>query len=970
MFDNKIISILSIILLFAIGCKDAPTRVSVSTPNKNTLNNPDLGLGHSIDDYWYHLNDEGIEVQFLYYNSFITRGINTILFPDRLNLYLDTLNFRTFPDYTVEINNEPVTIGYMVSLTPENIEDYSTLYPLDETNTLNQNWCNEMLVEYRGNCPDQIEVGFDYQFSSTGTGSIESDTQFSLPQYLAKVSTKEKTFIDSWKSVDTLFWDNNNERYEAIFSDQETREATLCSGVCDSARALTDNNYVIRNLKNYIVPDSMYYVEEDIFDSLIFVGIIDTNRYSVDDLMLIDRTEWERHDSIYYRSSSKTLQLDTTFIYTQINVPKDSPLYWINGDCNQNLTRDSSEVYFDYGPDFCPDSLETGPDTYIDSNGNNKWDNTEDLINDWNEDGEWTKAFCEVVDTDSDGDIIDEKPCNCLGDWRGGNDVVSTLENYNWISGSTDDPNGDNWRDCGVDGKCPGDPGYVTKENDTEGNGIWDRNEGFEENDPPMYNYIKQTNTGEYFIDKSNGVPDEPAEYFYDIDSDNEYDLTEPFDDRNCNEKWDDEESGDEGNGIWDDLETFYDEDNNGKWNDGDGNWHDAEPLYKISDRMEKFIVDYSNPSNPVPFTMLNDLTSVTLLFGTYSLTSTEGDSIHFRYNNFLTEDTVKSKYSQTFHDIDSIVTIYTNKIIEKSVPGIVDDYYITKTTWFQDIGKTSFIEDSFDNLEYGDNYGYEYHLFKSAENSDIIKMVHPIYFNYYGYFNTFDQLQLNTWRKESLEEETYIYTYDGRLRDGEYYYQDTTIITDVADYYIQDLYEVSYGDSVKVPFKKVRYNVTDTGVTECIAETGDTSNIYVDVIIDPPYNCPPADTFLTKTYKITRTKTMTMIGNGVEFGLRNTIWLGSAGPDNPLGIVKDQLEIRWSEPYWKEYGSDWKVISRLELSSLRKTEPELSRLGRIFQPIKHLSLNKLVDEENFHNEPYIVNSSYGIHTFELQNEK
>ena len=70
-------------------------------------------------------------------------------------------------------------------------------------------------------------------------------------------------------------------------------------------------------------------------------------------------------------------------------------------------------------------------------------------------------------------------------------------ETYTWTADHSwtpsNDPNGDKWRDCGWDGKCPGDPGYVTKENDTEGNGIWDRNEGFEENDPPMYNYIKQT---------------------------------------------------------------------------------------------------------------------------------------------------------------------------------------------------------------------------------------------------------------------------------------------------------------------------------------------------------------------------------------------------------------------------------------------------------------------------------------------
>ena len=73
------------------------------------------------------------------------------------------------------------------------------------------------------------------------------------------------------------------------------------------------------------------------------------------------------------------------------------------------------------------------------------------------------------------------------------------------------------------------------------------------------------------------------------------------------------------------------------------------------------------------------------------------------------------------------------------------------------------------------------------------------------------------------------------------------------------------------------------------------------------------------------------MIGSGLEFGLRNTFWLGSAGTRDPLGIVKDQLEIRWSEPFWEEYGSSWSIISRLELTSLRKNYDGGSRILDIF---------------------------------------
>ena len=175
------------------------------------------------------------------------------------------------------------------------------------------------------------------------------------------------------------------------------------------------------------------------------------------------------------------------------------------------------------------------------------------------------------------------------------------------------------------------------------------------------------------------------------------------------------------------------------------------------------------------------------------------------------------------------------------------------------------------------------------------------------------------------------------------------------------------------MPFKKVRFKL-DGSDTTCINTPNPAwlSHPDVDIIVENNYmqNCPPVNVTLTNTYKITRTKTMTMIGSGVEFGMRNTIWLGSAGPGDPLGIVKDQLEIRWGEPYWEEYGSDWNLISRIELSSLLQTESESSSLLRIFQPIQHLSLNKLGNEENFDNEPYVVNSSYGIQRLVPQNEK
>ena len=167
---------------------------------------------------------------------------------------------------------------------------------------------------------------------------------------------------------------------------------------------------------------------------------------------------------------------------------------------------------------------------------------------------------CEVEDSNGDGSLEDESPCNCLGNWI----VGSVIElNADWLADNSVDPNGDNWRDCGWDGKCSGDEEYDKADfYGTESNGVWDTNEGFELNG--QYDLDIQYNIGDRFIDEGNGIENELAEFCYNVTQDNAgNDVCSgdtPFEDRNCNGKWDDLESGDEGNGIWDDDEYFLDD--------------------------------------------------------------------------------------------------------------------------------------------------------------------------------------------------------------------------------------------------------------------------------------------------------------------------------------------------------------------------------------------------------------------------
>ena len=127
MINIKIISILTLFIFLFFGC-DIATKVenSKSTDKRDTLNDSDLGheIG-DIRDYFYDF-DEEIDANYLYYNAYITSGANSINSPSGLNPYLNTLNFHTFPFYTVEIENQIDldTVSYLLSLDSENIDNF------------------------------------------------------------------------------------------------------------------------------------------------------------------------------------------------------------------------------------------------------------------------------------------------------------------------------------------------------------------------------------------------------------------------------------------------------------------------------------------------------------------------------------------------------------------------------------------------------------------------------------------------------------------------------------------------------------------------------------------------------------------------------------------------------------------------------------------------------------------------------
>ena len=120
-------------------------------------------------------------------------------------------------------------------------------------------------------------------------------------------------------------------------------------------------------------------------------------------------------------------------------------------------------------------------------------------------------------------------------------------------------------------------------------------------------------------------------------------------------------------------------------------------------------------------------------------------------------------------------------------------------------------------------------------------------------------------------EKEVYIHTYNGLLRDGEYIYSDTTIVTPFADYYIEKYYEVEY-DTISIKMKKINY--LDQGGGSYVCNEPPKTSWISDYNISPPINCPPSDTTLNNTFG----GACPVVGTGVYQGAGvGTVVSGSA---------------------------------------------------------------------------------------------
>jgi len=442
--------------------------------------------------------------------------------------------------------------------------------------------------------------------------------------------------------------------------------------------------------------------------------------------------------------------------------------------------------------------------------------------------------------------------------------------------------------------------------------------------------------------DQGNGIWD-PEEPYYDINENGSYDLSEPYRDCNCDGVHEGAEAFDDtsGNGIYDLGEPFTDL-GNGKIDpaeaftdlNGDGTPGSNE-LFIFDEKPNKLLVSYDN------YPDLNSYRVLTTILPGDSLVDRWGHVYHDIIKLIQTSEVV----TKPVDDLDSLVTLYTNRVIDhlSNIPDL-SDLFITKTEWYGVDASTS--------TPYRD---YDYLLFKQADN--IYQLVHPSYFKPPGYQGfdatswssgswSSDFFESGFWFEKHPVEEILYYTSNGMLRDGERVETDTAVVTSVATYTIHNSFAVD-ADEVTVPAKTVIGYINNQGEKTCYADTSMSVSDYSE--------CPSTDTTFTDCFLITREMTMTMAGNGVEYGERDLTWLVKG-----YGIVKDEVYVRWGEaagmdPQWFGY-SKWVLKDYSSTSNAGRIQ-----LGRLAAPAHLVKSSDFQNESDMGNDPYKITRTSGL---------
>ena len=627
----------------------------------------------------------------------------------------------------------------------------------------------------------------------------------------------------------------------------------------------------------------------------------------IEGMYYLDTDEWVSSDSTY---SSSQYTFEHRFIIEKDVISQDQMMWRINADCNENNALDSEPESYVLDVSGC-----NADEIFI--------EDPEDF-NDYGADG-CTDAF-----EDGNGACQDSAnlgPDGCADPFEDGNGGCLDSPNPNYISG---DPNGDN--DNNSDN-------YDADSNNsgTEGNGQYDVGEEWFDRASGTAGY----DTG--FCDRTNQIWDS-AEAHLDLEDepDGSWDDIEPFQDRNCNEEYDSGEVTDQSEGV---NQTVCENTLNGIWivgaefgfcDLGNGVWDDAEvcqdgssdcdsrEIYTISDKPNSLVVSYSGTDGSGAYDGYSAFDEVIL-----------DDDVFDRWGNEYSDliETIQDtsfKFA-TVDLIDSVVVVLSNPIIEQlETPST--DYHIAKSEWYDDGVRD-----------------YDYHIFKQGQDDGYIyKLVHRSYFLPPGFYDAFSEGGF--WFEENATDEVFLYTVGGYLRDGERYQTTRIDTTAIAEYLVDESYYVDY-EPVSVPMRSLLGQLNDGGEVLCAAEQ------YTVCDDCSTVNDCSADTTFDNSFKVTREKTTTMLGTGVEYFERNITYF----VEN-YGIVKDDLEFRWNTAPGGIEDLDgryrWEMISNEPAESDCSEEVFLRTLVNTKEKINLKDFDRIDD---FKQDSYKKTKTYGV---------
>jgi len=900
---------------------------SSSTVGQSSVGNGKTG---SLSEYFYDFSST-INNKFQRFSLRDGSILNESLWSDE-----DTVNFFSYTD--------------ILEITSDNIEDYKELTGLDESNggacslgvcsgdptsLSKEECCVNNGGSYSGayECTD-IDEGVSWVSNTdldvNGNGLYEEseytdscqdlngDGLLGLAEYEGlSVSDFVVIYSGRYTDINAISWDKELKRYVFSLNDDVVKTDTVFyeDGVAAESFDDVNNNGMWDEGENFDDldgdsewDDAQCLVQNcDVFDSLVYKVEIDSYENTVDGFAFLDPNEWIQRDSVIYNSDNVSFVASFSLVHKDLNISYISPIYRKFSDCNDNGVWDQKE-----NTNVIVELIDENPPTDEScENAGYLW---------WN----------------------GESTCTQLGvsKWVGIVDPASGLEETVW---------------------------YID-----EGNGKYDEAE-------PFYNYDLSTdedtgfeswNGNEPYLNRNcndlkiNGGPDD-AEIRYDslilCQSSCELDCKDceveecSSDELDCikgscveddigyfcdlpNGRWDDDEEfhdcgydnlcveenevGDQGeaNSTWDCFDSSGNKLNSDGENASSSDFLSAylcEGLFQVSQVPDNIIIDYADPVNP----------KAKKNFGLGDPYVEKVGSKYFAYDsliNYITENDVQETLKP---NIDTVFTIYSNKVIENG-EELEGEYHITKV-------KSQSTDPANAGLLINE---YAYNLFKTSD-SDIVKLFHPAYFLPDGYYSAYldivgsDNEQGTSdddfWVEKLPSDETFIYSSNGLIRDGEYIYSIKNDTTDVGIYEVEEIYEVDYVETVNVPSEEVE---------------------------SPPGNFiqPVAynDVFLIK-----KTVKMTLIGPGIKYIQQHKMYLAK-----DVGIIRDEVNFGWGQAAnsSSEYSSE--DFSRWDLLRSSQTSSEGGGLLRsLMSNSKKVSLDRIEDAVNFDNDPYVKVHTIGI---------